>query len=62
MMNNQNHECFIKPNGLKETVNVSPDPAGPGPALLAATVAFQKYQTMPTIGYYASQQHGADSD
>jgi hypothetical protein len=47
MMNHQNHGWLIRPNGLKETVNISPDPAGAGGASL---VAFQKYQIIAAIG------------
>jgi hypothetical protein len=47
MMNHQNHgKWFIKPNGLKETVNVSPGPGRAG----ASLVAFQKYQIITAIG------------
>jgi hypothetical protein len=47
MMNHQNHGWLIRPNGLKETANLSPDPAGAGGAFL---VAFQKYQIIAAIG------------
>jgi hypothetical protein len=48
MMNHQNHgKWFIKPNGLKETVNLSSDPAGAGGAAL---LALQNTQIIAAIG------------
>jgi len=60
MMNHQNPGAwFIKPNGLKETVNLSPDPAGAAGAVL---LVFQNSQIIAAILNYAPQQRCAESD